>query len=95
MQCSSLVVNVTDDWSSAQTVESFYLMWRTTGNAVWRERGWEIFQAIEREAKTASGYASVKNVKQSPAPQSDEQPRYVAMCRGAGAGAPPERGLLC
>ena len=60
-----------------QTLESIYLMWRTTGNPVWRERGWQIFQAIEREAKTPSGYASVKQINKSPAPQSDEQPRYA------------------
>ncbi|KAI0664372.1 seven-hairpin glycosidase [Cubamyces menziesii] len=59
-----------------ETLESIYLMWRTTGNPVWRERGWQIFQAIEREAKTPSGYASVKQINKSPAPQSDEQPSY-------------------
>ncbi|KAI0761336.1 glycoside hydrolase [Trametes elegans] len=69
------VVRRADYFLRPETLESIYLMWRTTGNAVWRERGWEIFEAIEREAKTASGYASLKNVKQSPAPQSDEQPR--------------------
>ncbi|KAI8985697.1 seven-hairpin glycosidase [Trametes punicea] len=59
-----------------ETIESIYLMWRTTGNPVWRERGWEIFLAIEREAKTPTGYASLKKVTQSPAPQSDDQPSY-------------------
>ena len=75
MQCSSLVVNVTDDWSSAQTVESFYLMWRTTGDEAWRERGWAVFQAIEKEARTESGYASLSSVMTSPAPKKDEMPR--------------------
>ena len=54
-----------------------YIMWRTTGDPVWRERGWDIFQAIEREAKTPSGYASLANVAESPARKQDEQPRYV------------------
>ena len=60
-----------------QTLESIYLMWKTTGNPVWRERGWEIFLALEREAKTPSGYASLHGVEKSPAPQMDEQPRCV------------------
>ena len=35
-------------------MESFYYMWRTTGDEVWRERGWAVFRAIEKEAKTES-----------------------------------------
>ncbi len=62
---------------SWQTIESMYIMWRTTGDPVWRERAWDIFKAIERETKTQSGYASVKNVAESPAPRMDEQPRCV------------------
>lgn len=52
-------------------------MWKTTGDVRWRERAWDIFQAIEREAKTPSGYAVVKSVSQSPAPLSDDMPRFV------------------
>ncbi|TBU30488.1 seven-hairpin glycosidase [Dichomitus squalens] len=59
-----------------ETIESIYIMWRTTGDPVWRERGWAIFQAIERESKTPSGYASLRNVAESPAEQTDDQPSY-------------------
>ncbi|KZT66155.1 glycoside hydrolase family 47 protein [Daedalea quercina L-15889] len=59
-----------------ETVESFYLLWRTTGDEVWRERGWAVFQAIEREAKTKSGYASLQSVEKSPAPLKDEMPSF-------------------
>lgn len=58
-----------------QTVESLYLLWRTTGDPIWRERGWAIFEAIERETKTPSAYASIKDVLKSPAPQLDDMPR--------------------
>ena len=61
-------------------MESFYLMWRTTGDEVWRERGWAVFQAIEREAKTKSGYASLLNVEKSPATLKDEMPRCDKYC---------------
>ena len=60
-----------------QTVESFYIMWRTTGDEVWRERGWAVFQAIEREAKTKSGYTSLLNVEKSHGNVKDEMPRCV------------------
>ncbi|KAI0675938.1 seven-hairpin glycosidase [Trametes maxima] len=70
------VVRRSDYFLRPETIESIYIMWRTTGNPVWRERGWDIFQAIERETKTPSGYASLRQVGQSPAPQADDQPSY-------------------
>ena len=65
-------------------MESFYLLWRTTGDEVWRERGWAVFQAIERETKTASGYASLHSVTQTPAQKKDEMPRCVPIMRPCG-----------
>ncbi|TBU30171.1 seven-hairpin glycosidase [Dichomitus squalens] len=59
-----------------ETVESFYYLWRTTGDEVWRERGWAVFRAIEREAKTDSGYASLWSVFESPARHKDEMPSF-------------------
>ena len=34
--------------TNQQTIESIYLLWRTTGDPVWRERGWQLFQSMER-----------------------------------------------
>ncbi|KDR80608.1 hypothetical protein GALMADRAFT_240949 [Galerina marginata CBS 339.88] len=59
-----------------ETVESLYLLWRVTGDTKWRTRGWAIFEAIEKEAKTPSGYASLLSVETSPAPQRDDMPSY-------------------
>ncbi|CAL1715499.1 unnamed protein product [Somion occarium] len=59
-----------------EAVESFYLMWRTTGDEKWRERGWAVFEAIQKETKTPIGYASVSTVEQSPSPQLDEMPSF-------------------
>ena len=52
-------------------------MWRTTGEETWRERGWAVFEAIEKQAKTSSGYASLWSVLESPARHKDEMPRCV------------------
>ena len=49
----------------AKAVESFYYLWRTTGDPRWRERGWAVFEAIEREARTSTGYATIQNVELS------------------------------
>ncbi|EGO22334.1 glycoside hydrolase family 47 protein [Serpula lacrymans var. lacrymans S7.9] len=59
-----------------ETIESFYILWRVTGDVRWRHHGWAVFQAIEREAKTDSGYANVDKVMGSPAQQLDSMPSY-------------------
>ncbi|KAI0741365.1 glycoside hydrolase [Daedaleopsis nitida] len=59
-----------------ETVESFYIMWKTTGEEAWRERGWSVFQAIEKETKTPSGYASLQSVASSPGEKKDEMPSF-------------------
>lgn len=55
-----------------ETVESFYILWRVTGDEKWRERGWDVFKAIDRNTKTlvksnvkgadAFAYSSVNDV---------------------------------
>ncbi|KAL5522912.1 hypothetical protein ACEPAF_1179 [Sanghuangporus sanghuang] len=42
-----------------ETIESLYVMWRTTGDEVWRDRAWQIFLAIEANCRMPQGYASV------------------------------------
>ncbi|KAG6909355.1 hypothetical protein DXG01_000955 [Tephrocybe rancida] len=65
---------VEEDWS--QTIESFYILWRTTGEEVWRERGWSVFEAIEKHARTEFGYASIIDVDQVPVNHKNEMPSY-------------------
>lgn len=59
-----------------ETVESIYLLWKTTGNPIWRERGYEIYKAIEKHTKTPYGYASVKGVDSVPPRFENEMPSY-------------------
>jgi len=59
-----------------QTVESLFILWKVTGDAKWRERGWDIFQSIEKQTKTEVGYASAQRVDMSPAQLADEMPSY-------------------
>lgn len=58
-------------------MESLYLLWRVTGDEVWRERGWEVFEGIERSARMVDGYASVAHVGQVPTKKKNEMPRSV------------------
>ncbi|KAA1469131.1 seven-hairpin glycosidase [Dentipellis sp. KUC8613] len=59
-----------------ETVESFYVLWRTTGDPVWRERGWAVFEAIQRSALVSAGYASVTDVYNGAGPKKNEMPSY-------------------
>ncbi|GAW05975.1 glycoside hydrolase family 47 protein [Lentinula edodes] len=59
-----------------ETLESLYILWRTTGNNKWRDRGWKIFESIERHTKTPSGYASLRTVEVLPAVKDDDMPSY-------------------
>ncbi|GLB38849.1 putative glycosyl hydrolase 47 family protein [Lyophyllum shimeji] len=59
-----------------ETVESLYVMWKTTREDKWRERGYEIFTAIEKHAKTKYGYASVGRVDDEVAGQIDDMPSF-------------------
>jgi Glycosyl hydrolase family 47 len=40
-----------------EAVESFFYMWRITGEQRYREWGWMVFQAFEKYCRTPSGYA--------------------------------------
>jgi mannosyl-oligosaccharide alpha-1,2-mannosidase len=59
-----------------EAVESFYLLWRTTADEVWRERGWAVFEAMMKEARVeGSGFASVNDVYVVGGQKLDQMPR--------------------
>ncbi|KAJ1883104.1 mannosyl-oligosaccharide alpha-1,2-mannosidase [Coemansia sp. RSA 1722] len=56
-----------------ETVESFLILWRITGERKWREYGWRVFEAIERWTKLRSGaYTSAHDVLKVPPPLEDK-----------------------
>lgn len=62
-----------------QTLESMFIMYRTTKDPVWRERGWGIWEAIEAKTKTDSAYANVLGVGSSDPRHEDVMPRWVCL----------------
>ncbi|THH11860.1 hypothetical protein EW145_g372 [Phellinidium pouzarii] len=58
------------------TIESLFIMWRTTGEKVWRERGWAAFEAIEEQTRTQSGYATIRDVSMKPVVLTDSMPSF-------------------
>lgn len=57
-----------------ETVESLFLMWRITQDPVYREWGWEIFQAFQKYSTVpfGEGFSSLNDVNKIPPPRRDE-----------------------
>ena len=51
-------------------------MWRTTGDVKWRERGYKMFQAIEKHTRTKFGYTTVSGID-GYIRHLDDMPRYI------------------
>ena len=51
-----------------ETVESLFMMYRITGDSIYREWGWKIFQAFQEHTKTpfGDGYTSLDDVRTVP-----------------------------
>ncbi|KAK8874722.1 glycoside hydrolase [Apiospora arundinis] len=51
-----------------ETVESLFMMYRITGDNMYREWGWKIFQAFQKHTKTTfgDGYTSLEDVRTVP-----------------------------
>jgi len=59
-----------------ETVESFFVLYHLTGDPVYREWGWEVFQAIERYCKTDVGYGQLKDVRRVGRPAEDKMESF-------------------
>ena len=59
-----------------ETVESFFILYHLTGDPVYREWGWEVFQAIETYCKTDGGYGGLKNVQDTETPPDDRMESF-------------------
>ncbi|EFC44092.1 predicted protein [Naegleria gruberi] len=45
-----------------EAIESIFILYRLTGDKMYKEWGWNIFQSIEKHCKTPIAYAGLKNV---------------------------------
>lgn len=45
-----------------ETIETFFILHHLTKDPIYREWGWEIFQAIDLHCKTEAGYAAIHDV---------------------------------
>ncbi|XP_030456478.2 mannosyl-oligosaccharide 1,2-alpha-mannosidase MNS1-like [Syzygium oleosum] len=45
-----------------ETVESLFYLWRFTGNKMYQDWGWDIFQAFEKNSRLETGYVGLTDV---------------------------------
>lgn len=45
-----------------EAIESVFYMYRLTGDNIWREKGWKMFQAVQRATQTEVANAAMKDV---------------------------------
>jgi mannosyl-oligosaccharide alpha-1,2-mannosidase len=59
-----------------ETAESLFLLFRATGDARWREDGWRIFQAIQRQCRTPTAYSGAADTRRDPAVLNDSMQSF-------------------
>jgi len=45
-----------------EAVESFFVLWRLTHDPIYREMGWNVFEAINTYCKTENGFSGIRDV---------------------------------
>mmetsp|Transcript_12847 Transcript_12847/g.30040 ORF Transcript_12847/g.30040 Transcript_12847/m.30040 type:complete len:614 (-) Transcript_12847:356-2197(-) len=62
-----------------ETVESLFVLYHLTGDPIYREWGWEIFQSIEKYCKTEAGYGKLNDVRNvNEGPQDEMESFFLA-----------------
>ncbi|KAG0197985.1 mannosyl-oligosaccharide alpha-1,2-mannosidase [Mortierella sp. GBA30] len=65
---SDFIINDRDSYSRLrpETIESLFYLWRLTGEEKYRHWGWNIFEAIEKYSKVATGgYSSIDDIRRA------------------------------
>ncbi|KAH7445716.1 hypothetical protein KP509_01G021300 [Ceratopteris richardii] len=61
-QGQDMVVGTSWNIQRPETVESLMYLWRATGDNIYRDWGWNIFQAFEKQGRIDSGYVGLRDV---------------------------------
>jgi hypothetical protein len=62
-----------------EAIESVFYMYRVTGDPIWQEKGWQMWQAIERVSWTELAYSAITNVNDANSTQADSMERYISL----------------
>ena len=59
-----------------EAIESVFYMWRITGDQEWQEKGWEMWERIEKVSWTDLAYSAITDVNDPDSPKADSMERY-------------------
>ncbi|KAH7324681.1 glycoside hydrolase family 47 protein [Stachybotrys elegans] len=59
-----------------EAIESVFYMWRTTGDQVWRDVAWDMWEAIVKETETDLAFASIEDVMVQSGPKIDSMETF-------------------
>lgn len=62
--------------NSPEAIESVFIMYRTTGEMYWREKGWVMFQAIQKHTNATYGASAIYDVTQNDTDLKDEMESF-------------------
>lgn len=65
-----------------EAIESVFYMYRITGDPVWQDKGWQMWQAIEKASWTELAYSAITNVNDVNSTQADSMERYPLLFPG-------------
>eukprot|EP00003_Mantamonas_plastica_P029280 TRINITY_DN68_c2_g1_i1.p1 TRINITY_DN68_c2_g1~~TRINITY_DN68_c2_g1_i1.p1 ORF type:complete len:158 (-),score=35.20 TRINITY_DN68_c2_g1_i1:239-712(-) len=50
-----------------ETIESMFVLYRMTGDSVYQEWGWEVFQSLVKNCRTPTAFSGISDVSKDPA----------------------------
>jgi mannosyl-oligosaccharide alpha-1,2-mannosidase len=59
-----------------EAIESVFYMWRITGDPVWQDKGWQMWESIEKASWTELAYSAITNVNMANSQAADSMERY-------------------
>ena len=63
-------------WCRPEAIESVFIMYRVTGDEMWREKGWKMFKAIQNHTKAVYGHSAIGDVTADNPPQLDQMESF-------------------
>lgn len=62
-----------------EAIESVFYMWRITGDPSWQEKGWNMWESIEKASWTELAYSAIVDVNDANSTKTDSMERYACL----------------
>lgn len=59
-----------------EAIESVFIMYRVTGDPIWRDKGWKMFDAVRNHTRVEFGYSAILDVTSETPHHTDEMESF-------------------